>query len=65
LTSDEKEKESFKILGLEPGANKEAIKDAYKYLGLLHHPDKTNNKDGTLMTELTRARDCLIKRDCT
>lgn len=53
------ERSHWKILGLEPGAPKEAVTAAYRQLAATAHPDRTGSE--TKMAELNAARDSAMK----
>lgn len=41
----DKEKDYYKILGVDEKANEDEIKKAYRRMSMLHHPDKNGNTD--------------------
>jgi len=41
----DKDKDYYKILGIEEKANEDEIKKAYRKLSMIHHPDKNGNTD--------------------
>ena len=43
--SIDKDKDYYKILGIEEKANEDEIKKAYRKLSMIHHPDKNGNTD--------------------
>jgi len=49
-----------KALGLNEVATLKEIKDAYRRLSHLHHPDKNNGGDGETMKEINRAYSILM-----
>ena len=52
-----KNKDYYKILGLEKNADKSAIKKAYRKLAMKYHPDKT--KGDKACRKQTAARACI------
>jgi hypothetical protein len=52
--------EAYAVLGLSPGADKEAIREAYHRLMMKLHPD--HGGSDYLATQLNRARDVLLPR---
>jgi curved DNA-binding protein CbpA len=52
--------EAYAILGLTPGADREAIKEAHRRLMVKLHPD--HGGSDYLATKINRARDVLLHR---
>jgi DnaJ domain len=59
-TSDMSVDEAYAILGLSPGADAEAIKEAHRRLMVKLHPD--HGGSDYLATKINRARDVLLQR---
>ena len=51
------EKDLYRVLGLERGADKEEVRRSYKRLSMKHHPDKGGNEDD--FKAISRAHDVL------
>ena len=52
----------YSVLGLEPGANEEQIKKAYRKLAIKYHPDKNKSKDAAdIFKKITLAYTKLIE----
>lgn len=55
-------KDSYKVLGLEPGASEREIKSAYRKLALKYHPDKTTSRQAPeKFLQITAAYETLLK----
>lgn len=57
---DMSEEEAYAILGLAPGADLQAVKEAHRRLMIKLHPD--HGGSGYLATKINRARDLLLHR---
>ena len=54
LEQDLIEKDLYKVLGVEKNASKKDIKDAYRRLAKVHHPDKSSAKDRDMNARIFR-----------
>jgi len=60
----QKEKNHYEILEIDVRASQKQIKQAYRRLCTIHHPDKNNNKDeGRKFQRICQAHDVLSKPD--